>query len=218
MLMEKWKDIEGFPGYQISDRGRVRSFWKRKHYPTGYGSYNFISDTPKIMSVSDDGNGYMKVMLYCREDGKRYCRKIHRLVAEAFIPIEFRDECVDYTVDHVRSGPEGKIDNSVNNLRWLPRSENVRKAYRDGLHDERIRRSWKPIVAIDLWTDEECYFSSIQEASDMLGIDRTSISHALRGDYDHVRHYRFEYSGREDNLLYGDEDDQLLSWIRFGLR
>ena len=216
--MEKWRDIEGFLGYQVSNQGRVRTFWKRKHYPTGYGSYNYLSDTPKIMSLSDDGDGYMKVMLYSHEDGRRYCRKVHRLVAEAFIPRNFDDDLVEYTVDHIQSGPDGKLDNSVENLRWLPRSENVRKAYRDGRHVERIRRSWKPIIAIDLWTGEECYFSSIQEASDMLGIDRTVISHILRGDHYRVKHYTFEYAGREDNMLYGDEDDQLLSWIRFGIR
>lgn len=27
--MEHWKDIAGFEGYQVSDQGRVRSFWQR---------------------------------------------------------------------------------------------------------------------------------------------------------------------------------------------
>ena len=216
--MEEWRDINGFLGYQISNKGRVRSFWKRKHYPTGYGTYRYLSDTPKIMSVSDDGNGYMKVMLYCHDDGKRYCRKIHKLVADAFIPNVFEYGLnADYTVDHIKPGPEGKLDNTVENLRWIPRGDNIRKAYQEGLHDDRIRCSWRPIIAIDEWTGEECYFSSIKEAAYMLNVDRTAISHVLRGDAYRVNRYRFEYAGREDVLLYGDDDNKLFSWIRMGL-
>ena len=202
-MREEWRDIEGFLGYQVSSEGRVRTFWKRKHYPTGYGSYNYLSSTPKIMSLSDDGNGYMKVMLYCKEDGKRYCRKVHRLVAEAFIPNPYND---DYTVDHIRSGPYGKMDNSIGNLRWLSRAENIRKAYADGMCDERISRQNKPIIAIDLRTGEERFYHSIGEAAYDLGLDRTSISHVLRGDNNRVACFTFEYAGREERLLYGFDD------------
>lgn len=199
--MEEWRDINGFPGYQVSNKGRVRSFWRRKHYPTGYGSYNYISDIPKIMSVSDDGNGYMKVMLYS-EDGRRYCKKVHRLVAETFIP----NTHADYTVDHIRSGPAGKLDNSVENLQWISRADNIRKAYRDGMCNERIVRSYRPVVALDLWSGEELYFNSIKEASRELGIERSSISHVLIGDIEKVGRYTFEYAGREERLLYGTRD------------
>ena len=208
--MENWKDIDGFPGYQVSDQGRVRTFWKKKHYPTGYGTYRYLSDEPAIMSQSDDGNGYMKLMLYSKSDNRRVCKKVHRLVAEAFIDHDDRDD----TVDHIRSGAYGKLDNSVSNLRWIPRSENIRKAYRDGVCDERIRRQNKAIVAIDLWTNEEYYFNSIRDAALTLGIDQSSISHVLRGDFEKTSHYVFEYAGREDMLLYGGDDyNQQFPWL-----
>lgn len=207
--MEEWRDIEGFHGYQVSSRGRVRTFWKRKHYPSGYGSYNYVGDTPAIMSQSDDGNGYMKVMLYHKNDSKRVCKKVHRLVAEAFIP----HDALDDTVDHIMSGPEGKMDNSVDNLRWVPRSENIRKAYRDGVCDERIRAQNKGIVATNLWTGERHYFQSIKDAARVLNVDRSSISHILLGDYEKTGRYTFEYAGREDRLLYESEDYQCLPWV-----
>lgn len=212
---EIWKDIYGFDGYQVSNLGNVRSFWKRKHYPNGYGSYWYLSNEPHIMSTSDDGNGYLKLMLYDHKNRRRCCRKVHRLVAEAFIPMP--NEYEDWTVDHIRSGEEGKLDNSVDNLRWITRRENIQKAYRDGMCDERIRKQNLDIIAIDLWTSEECYFSSIQEAADILKIDRTAISHVLRGDCCRTKHYRFEYAGREERLLYGDDDNKQLSWIRMGI-
>lgn len=153
------------------------------------------------MSQSDDGNGYMKLMLYS-DDKKRQCKKVHRLVAEAFIP---KDSDAD-TVDHIRSGPIGKLDNSVNNLRWVPRSENIRKAYSDGVCDERIRLQNRPIVATDLWSGESRYFPSIKAAARELNVDRASISHVLVGDFSRTSHYYFEYADREDILLYGFEN------------
>lgn len=213
-MREIWRNIEGFDGYQVSDMGRVRSFWKRKHKSRGYGCDWVLGDEPYIMKVSNDGNGYLKLMLTDHSTGRRYCRKIHKLVAEAFIEHNPSDD----TVDHIKSGPEGKLNNSVSNLRWIPRPDNIRKAYRDGMCDRRIASQRKDIFAIDLWTNEEIYFSSIQEAADELHLDRTSISHVLRGDIKRVSHYSFEYAGREGRSLYGSDENKLLTWLSYGLR
>lgn len=210
-----WRNIKGFEGYQVSNKGEIRSFWKRKHRSKGYGCDWIIGDEPYIMSASDDGNGYLKVMLTEHPSGKRYCRKIHKLVAEAFIP---NDDPTKNTVDHRRSGPEGKLDNSVENLVWMSRLDNIRKAYRDGVCDRRIASQEKDIFMKDLWTGEEVYFSSIKEASEELHIDRSSISHVLRGDIERISHYTFEYADREGRALYGSDENKLLTWMSYGLR
>lgn len=212
-MKEIWRNIEEFEGYQVSDRGQVGSFWKKKHKTKGYGTCWVLCDERRIMRQSDDGNGYMKVCLTDHSTGKKYCRKVHKLVADAFLgPHEAGD-----TVDHIKSGPEGKLDNSVRNLQWLSRPENIKKAYRDGMCDARITRQNKAIFAIDLWTGKEAYFSSINEASSMLGIDRSSISHVLRGDHSRTSHYRFEYADDEGRLLYDNEDNKISTWIQFGI-
>lgn len=212
--MEEWRDIEGFPGYQVSNFGQVRSFWRKRHYPSGYGTYRYLSNEPIVMSQSDDGNGYMKVMLYSRLDGKRYCKKVHRLVAEAFIPQPYGD--AEYTVDHIRSGPEGKLDNSIWNLQWITRRENIQKAYRDGVCNERIAQQRRDVIAIDLWTGREFYFESVREAADELGLASSAIPHVLNGDMWRTSHYRFEYAGLEERLLYGNDEYQAMqrfSWL-----
>lgn len=200
-MREKWKDIEGFPGYQVSNMGRVRSFIRRTHKPKGYGA-DWVIDydyPPRIVKASDDGNGYLKVMLYNRNDKKRYCRKVHSLVAEAFIP---RVDGAD-TVDHELSGPEGKLDNSVKNLRWMSRRKNIQKAYRDGVCNDRIERSKKPVILTDIWTGEETYYESVGDAADAIGVHYTSISHALRTEEMKVSHYIVEFAGREEIFLHG---------------
>ena len=202
--MEEWRDISGFSGYQVSNLGRVRTFWKRKHYPTGYGSYNFISDTPRIMSPSDDGNGYMKVMLYCKEDGHRYCKKIHRLVAEAFLEIP-TDDGVEYTVDHIESGQIGKLNNSVDNLRWLSRSDNIKKAYRDGVCNNRIRNQNKMVLVTDTWAGEDIWFESATIAAKELNLNISTVIHAVDTCRLVAKRYLINYIYGKDRLLYGEE-------------
>lgn len=210
-MREIWRDIDGFPGYQVSNMGRVRTFWKKKHYPTGYGTYRYLSDEPAIMHGSDDGNGYLKLMLYSHEDGRRYCRKIHKLVADAFIP---HDPAIDGdTVDHIESGPEGKLNNRVTNLRWMPRAENIHKAYRDGMCDARIARQCKPIIVYDTWAGRERYYHSTKEAAEDLGLRQYNIAHAMNRSVKVAGRYYFEHAGREERLLYGGEDDQFIPWI-----
>lgn len=199
-MRELWRDIFGFDGYQVSNEGRVRTYWYKVRCSTGYGTYCELRDIPRIVPQSDDGNGYMKVCLRDHRTGRHYCKKVHRLVAEAFIPCENPE----YTVDHIKSGPKGKLDNSVENLQWISRPDNIRKAYVDGVCDERIRRQNKPIIAVDLWTNDEIYFQSIKEAAESLKMDRSSISHVLVGDYEKTNHYYFEYAGKEERLLYGN--------------
>lgn len=201
---EHWKEIEDFPGYEVSDQGRVRSYYAKEKKKGCWGGYDrVLYDEPqRILKQSDDGNGYLKV--YLQNGDKRRCIKVHRLVAEAFI-----DNPNGYdTVDHIVSGPDGKLDNSVNNLRWVSRRENIQKAYSDGVCDERIRRSRKPIVLTDEWTGDELYFESIEEASEAINCERTNISHAL-SRYGTVKNrYRVEYASREDRLIHGSRFDE----------
>ena len=59
-------------------------------------------------------------------------------------------------------------------------------------------------MATDLWTNDETYYDSIDDAARDLGIDRSAISHVLIGDYCKTSHYTFDYADREDDLLYGN--------------
>lgn len=198
-MKEIWKPVSGYTGYEVSNTGQVRSYWKKhkKHGSWG-GTERTLSNESYVMPQSDDGNGYMKVLITA-DDGTRHCRKVHRLVAEEFIPHDSEDD----TVDHIVSGPEGKKDNSVDNLRWISRRKNIQKAYADGVCGERIERQKKPVVLEDIWTGEEKYYPSIAEAAEDLGLHYTSLSHALSSVSRKVRHYIIDYASVEDRLLNG---------------
>ena len=118
--MEEWRDIEGFPGYQVSSLGRVRSLHYRQREKTT-GSYKILESN----SVST--SGYYTVVLCNNPNKKR--KTIHRLVASAFIPNINNKEMIDH-INH------NKLDNNVSNLRWATRSENCLNHTRNTLSSE----------------------------------------------------------------------------------
>ena len=121
IIKEEWKDVEGYEGfYQISNLGRIKSLG---------GWCGTAKRKERIRSTSLTHDGYEKVRL--NYQGKDKTKRIHRLVAEAFIP---NPENKD-TVNHIDGN---KRNNSVSNLEWVDRSEQMIHAYKMGLKKSRI--------------------------------------------------------------------------------
>ena len=109
---EKWKDIQGYEGlYQVSNLGNVRSLDRIvKHYPKDYFQEG------RVLKSALTKNGYPMVVLLNHNDRKT--KKIHRLVAEAFIP-----NLNNYNV--VNHKDENKENNCVENLEWCTSKYNA---------------------------------------------------------------------------------------------
>lgn len=98
----------------------------------GFEEYYLISNTGKIFSIRSQRElivkpkrtGYMDIELNI--NGKVYYKRIHRLVAEAFIP---NPENKPY-INH-KDG--NKLNNNVTNLEWCTNSENMIHAFQMGL-------------------------------------------------------------------------------------
>ena len=79
-IEEIWRDIEGFKGYyQVSNKGRVRSLDRTVIYKDGR-EYFYPG---KILKPDIDKGGYLQVVL--SKNSELTTRKIHRLVASAFV-------------------------------------------------------------------------------------------------------------------------------------
>lgn len=117
-MKEIWKDIVGYENlYEVSNLGRVKS--KEK---LAWNGHHYRKLPSKFRSLR---NGeYLDVNL-CKY-GKVKRLKVHRLVAEAFIPNTENKE----TVNHIDGN---KYNNRVDNLEWNTWSENTRHAIDNGL-------------------------------------------------------------------------------------
>lgn len=122
MENEIWKDILGYEGlYQISNFGRVKSLWYKK-------GLHFISKRDALMTLTVNSAGYYVTGL--SKDNKRTQKFIHRLVSIAFIPNPENKE----TVNHINGI---KTDNSISNLEWATKPEQIYHAVRTGLQNNK---------------------------------------------------------------------------------
>ncbi len=117
---EQWKEIPGYPGYEVSDHGRVRSYWKSK----GYGGGQKISSMFKTL-VSTSRSGYPRITL--RKESRYFGYHIHRLVLELFVgPCPYGMIC--------RHLDGNKQNNCRPNLSWGTHKENSQDAINHGCY------------------------------------------------------------------------------------
>ena len=175
--MEIWKIViinnEIYDNYMVSNLGRVKSL-----------NYNHTRKE-KIMKISVDKYGYNYVKL-CK-NSKQNKFKIHRLVAQTFIPNPDNKPCVDH-INTIRT------DNRVENLRWVTISENglneiTRKRISD-IHknkkqseetkkklSELQNKNKKQVLCIETGIK----YNSLREAEKITGIPHNNISACCRG-------------------------------------
>lgn len=167
--MEQWKVIIGFINYEVSNYGRVRN---RK--------------TGRILKTSLNDKGYVVVCLSKR--GEQFLKKVHILVAEAFVDGYCRDGIVQF-IDGDRTNVY------ADNLEWVARSELQQRT--------KIRRRKMGIIhnqAKGIRVIETGHvYESIADASKELGLSASSISKCLNYSFCHNRKgYHFEEVDLED--------------------
>lgn len=107
MTQEIWKPIKGYEQlYEVSNKGNVKSLSRLKKC-VRYGKLYYVKLNEMILRPYVDFKGYLRVDL--NKDGKREVKKVHRLVAEAFIGDIYNKE-----IDHINTI---KTDNRVENLK-----------------------------------------------------------------------------------------------------
>jgi hypothetical protein len=167
--METWKTIiiqrDGKPvefNYEISTFGNVRS-----------------KTTNNILKPNAKNN---IPMISLRVNGKGYNCTIHQLVAQMFL-----ENPNNYTrVNHIN---HDKLDNRVENLRWVSATENANHA-----HAKKERKTnAKAILQYDENGNFIKRFDSIRQASTELDIPEKQFNSNLTGQRKLLNGFNFEY-------------------------
>lgn len=179
---EIWKDINEHEGYQVSNLGRVRSFWGKGTKKGQRGGCHLVK-VPHLVKVYDNNpRGYLYVKL-----GEKSTRCIHILVAKAFIPNPNGKPQVNH-----KNGI--KTDNCVENLEWVTHQENIQHAFRVLYPGSRIGRkvpwSLKPVICVETGI----IFRSGKEAAVFVNRHPSAISDSIRTGR-RVGGFRFKLAG-----------------------
>lgn len=120
----RWKPIDGYPYYEVSTEGKVRSV--ARYVRTFNGKVWCDRFIPETILKEKDIRGYKSVFLVKYDSDmrpiKRTIRQVHRLVMETFLPVPNMDKL---QVNH-KDGKKWR--NVFLNLEWTTPSENTRHA------------------------------------------------------------------------------------------
>ena len=194
------KDISGYEGlYAVTDDGRVWSYKSKK-----------------FLAITTDDKGYSRVELW--KNGKRRKYRLHRLVAEAFIPNP--DNLSD--VAHL---DESRDNCHLNNLCWMTHKDNcnmpkfkerksqaMKEYMKDPKHREHVSNKMKeymsnpenrkkvghkvaqPIYCVEL----NRVFESQKAAAKELGLYQSNISNCCNGKIKTTGGYHWRFATETD--------------------
>ena len=180
---EIWKDIKGYEGlYQVSNLGRVKSL------------YVHNGTNERILKQDTEKFGYKRVLLYKGKNHKKY--KVHRLVAEAFIPKPMGKNIVNHK-------DEDKSNNVVSNLEWCTQKYNINYGtrtkrainnpnYIKGVLKNKKRLS-KKVYQYDIRNNLLKVWSSTKEC-DNSGYISSNVSRCCTGKLKTYKGYKWRYS------------------------
>lgn len=163
-MQEIWKDINGFVGkYQISNLGNVKN-----------------AKTGRILKQNK--KRYSNVVLYIKSKPKYY--RVHRLVAEAFIPNP-------NNYPYINHKDENKQNNNVENLEWCDAKYNSNYGKRNELVSK--NQSKYKIIQKDLNNNIIKVWDNIWDLTHNTKYKKDSISCCCRGKFKTAYGYKWEY-------------------------
>lgn len=167
-IEEKWKYIDGYNNlYQISNKGRVKSF--------NYGR-------EVIRSFGKSNSGYLYVILSINGKGKTL--PIHRLVAKYFIENKENLPCVNHK-------DENRTNNDYSNLEWCTYSYN--NTYKEVHLKRNTDNTNRMIIQYDLDMKEIKRWINLISIEKELGLQGSNIIKCCKYERNHSGKFKWRY-------------------------
>lgn len=164
MVQEIWKDIPDYEGlYKVSNFGNIKSVRKNK------------------IMVPYSNHGYLQLCLRKNNIAKTY--KVHRLVAQAFIPNPNNLPCINHK-------DENPSNNYVNNLEWCSVEYNIK-------YGTRTEKTQKEIKQYDLDGNFIKNWKSIIEIERVMNIPHNNIIYCCQNKRKTAGNYMWKYAKEE---------------------
>ena len=178
---EEWKQIVGFPNYEISTKGNIRT--KER-----LNNKNDIKKS-KLLSKRKNNVGYEYVIL-SNKTQKHKTLTVHRLMAKTFLN-NYSD---NLEVNHINGI---KDDNRIENLEMTTHSENVKKRYEIG----NIGNNYKAVNQYDLNNNYIATYKSSYDAEKVTGIGRTCIGGCCRKEHHTAGGYIWKFAEEDKPII-----------------
>ena len=163
MNKEEWKPIKGYEGlYEISSLGRVKSL-------QGWNGHEYVKRERILAPYKQQSDkNYSRSVVKLIKQGAKRDFKVHRLVAEAFIP----NPCKYKVVNHKDGNP---LNNKVDNLEWCTQKMNVNHAINNELIITRIKTIDRETI-VQLLNNNFTY----DEIAEMLGVAKGTVFNYIK--------------------------------------
>ncbi len=176
-MEEVWKNIPGFEGYQVSNKGNVRTF-NKVTYTKKHGVRHWKDRLLKPRWDYKTKN--QSVQLW--KDGKHKSYLVHRIEAFTFYGGDFTTSKL--TVNHIDGD---RTNNNLENLEIITLKENIQHAFRNSLYDSQTK-----IKIEDKITGSIFFPSSLSEGCKFLNKNHGYLSSKIQQKIYENEKYRWE--------------------------
>ena len=190
---EIWVEVTGFPNYEVSNRGRIKSKDTTLKRKSGY-----VYKHGKMLNGSQY-KGYVTIKLV--NGDIRVNKYLHRIVAEHFIENPLNKPYIN----HIDNNP---MNNDADNLEWCTPKENTAWMVKQGgnkrtkewlrnLHKSQ-KESYKPVIAEKANTGEKTVFRSLNSVKTK-GFSPSTVCKCCKGPFRDMQHKGYYFYYKEDS-------------------